>query len=70
MCGPFHIYTGEYFWHKYENGCIGILRVHLNKSESESDVASRCVHRKSNLMFALNSDKDQRKKLLLLSLLL
>ena len=28
----------------------------------ESDIASRWVHRESNLMFTLSSDKDQRKK--------
>ena len=36
------------------------VRLDLRKSESESDVASRWVHRESNLMFMLNSDKDQR----------
>ena len=29
---------------------------------SESDSASRWVHRESKLVFTLNSDKDQRKK--------
>ena len=28
----------------------------------ESDIASRWVHKKSNLMFTLSSDKDQSKK--------
>ena len=35
--------------------------VHLHWRESKSDIASRWVHRKSNLMFALSSDEDQRK---------
>ena len=38
-----------------------ILRVSLHWRESESDVASRWVHRQSNLMFTLSNDKDQRK---------
>ena len=29
---------------------------------SGSDTASRWVHKESNLMFTLNSDRDQRKK--------
>ena len=39
----------------------GIVKVYLYWCESESDVASRLVHRGSNLMFTLRSDKDQRK---------
>ena len=39
-----------------------MLRVCLYCSESESDIASRWVHRESNLMFTLSSNKDQRKK--------
>ena len=35
---------------------------------SESDITCRRVHRESNLMFKLSSDKDQRKNSLLLSL--
>ena len=38
------------------------LKVRLYWSESESDVAPRAVHRESNLMFTLSSDKDHRKK--------
>ena len=30
--------------------------------ESENDIASRCVHRASNMMFTFSSDKDHRKK--------
>ena len=30
--------------------------------ESESEIASRRVHRESNFMFTLKSNKDQRKK--------
>ena len=41
------------------------LRVRFKKSESESesksDIASRWINRKSNLMFTSSSDKDQRK---------
>ena len=33
-----------------------------NEGESESDIASKWVHRESNLMFTLNSDREQRKK--------
>ena len=29
----------------------------------ESDITSKWVHRKSNLLFTLSSDKDQRKKI-------
>ena len=32
-------------------------KFHLQWGESESDVASRWVHRKSNLMFTLSSEK-------------
>ena len=39
-----------------------------NGSESESNIASRCVHSDSNLMFILNSDKDQWEKMLSCSL--
>ena len=35
------------------------LRVRLYWDESERDIASRWVHRESNLMFTLDSDKDQ-----------
>ena len=42
-----------------------MLRVSLYCSESESNITSRWVHRESNLMFTLSSDKDQRGKLLL-----
>ena len=40
-----------------------LIRVHLywGKSESESDIASRWVHRQSNLMFTLSSNKDHGK---------
>ena len=34
------------------------VNVPLYWSESESDVASRLVHRESNLMFTLSSDKN------------
>ena len=37
------------------------LKVNLYRSESATDIASRWVHRESNLMFTLISDKDQRK---------
>ena len=47
-----------------------MLRVSLYCSESESDIAFRWVHRESNLMFILSSDKDQREKLLSRSLLI
>lgn len=33
------------------------VRLHCN----ESDVASRCVHRESNLMFTISSTKNQKK---------
>ena len=36
------------------------IRVRLYSSES--DIASRWVHRESNLMFTLSSDKDETKK--------
>ena len=41
----------------------GFIRVHLHwiEIESKSDIASRWVHRESNLMLTLSSDKDQRK---------
>ena len=38
------------------------LRVRLYWCESESDIVSRWVHKESNLMFTLNSDKNQRKE--------
>ena len=39
------------------------LRVRLYWGENECDgaIASRWIHRQSNLMFTLNSDKDRRK---------
>ena len=30
--------------------------------ESESDIASRWVHKESNLLFTMGSERDQRKK--------
>ena len=42
-------------------------RVRLHWGESESDVAPRWGHRKSNLMFTLRSDKDSLSLLLSLS---
>ena len=43
------------------------VRVHLYwpENESESDIASRWVHRESNLMFTLSSNQNQRKTLAL-----
>ena len=38
------------------------VRVCLYWSESESNITSRWVHRESNLIFTLSSDKIQRKK--------
>ena len=37
------------------------VNVPLYWSESESDIASRLVHKESNLMFTLSSDKNQMK---------
>ena len=37
------------------------LRVLLYYSKNESDIASRWVHRESNLMFTLSNNKGQRK---------
>ena len=37
------------------------FRVTLHWPESESDMASRWVHRESNLMFTLSSDKIKEK---------
>ena len=37
-------------------------RVRLYWCESKTDIASRWIHRESNLMFTLSSDKDQSKK--------
>ena len=42
---------------------VHCIRVHLYWRESESDIASKWAHRKSNLMFTWSSDKDQRKKI-------
>ena len=39
-----------------------MVRVYLRLCESEIDITSRLVHRKSNLMFTLSSNKGQRKK--------
>ena len=39
----------------------------FDTDETASDFISRWVHRESNLLFTLSSDKDQRKKALLLS---
>ena len=33
-----------------------------NEGESESDIASKWVHRESNLIFTLSSDKDKKKQ--------
>ena len=44
-----------------------LTRARLYWCKGESNVASRLVHRESNLMFTLSSDKNQRKNLLLLS---
>ena len=52
-------------WGKYKHL---VVRVGLYWRESESDIASRWVQRKSNLMFALSSDENQRKKSLSRSL--
>ena len=49
-------------------GLFENIRVRLYWSESESDIAYRWVHKESNLMFALSSDKDQRKNSLSRSL--
>ena len=38
------------------------VELYCRESKSESDIASISVHRKSDLMFTLNSDKDQRNK--------
>ena len=44
---------------------VHCIRVPLywGESESESDIAFKWTHRKSNLMFTWSSDKDQRKKI-------
>ena len=43
---------------KRKLNCKGLFTL----DESESEIASRRVHRESNLMFTSNSDKDQTKK--------
>ena len=50
------------------NGNRNRVRVHLYSSETESDIAFRWIHRESNIMFTLSSDKDQIKDSLLSSL--
>ena len=37
------------------------VRLYWPESESKCDIASRWVHKKSNLMFTFNMDKDQSK---------
>ena len=45
------------------------MRVHLYwiESENQKGITSRWIHGEFNLMFTLNSDKDQRKNWLSLS---
>ena len=38
------------------------VRVRLYCGESENDIASRSIHRESNLMLTVSSDKDQGRK--------
>ena len=46
-----------------------IVRIRLYSDESEIYIASRWLHRESNLLFTMGSEKDQRKKSLSRSLL-
>ena len=47
---------------EYDGSWISVrVCLHWRKSEGESNIASRWVHRESNLMFKSSSNKDKRK---------
>ena len=47
-----------------------LVNMSMSESERESDIASRWVHRQSNLMFTLNSGKKSKEKSFSLSVTL